>query len=429
MLFITKFALQIRSHRDPTRGLPLNALKNPPKKTGKTDRERKVLLGLVEHYIRTGKPVGSHVLKDVVFEDLSSATIRNYFAHLEEEGYLAQQHSSGGRIPTDHAFKLYAHECLLETAKEKQKFNFFKKEETRAIATLLQQSAEELATLTNTAVFLSAPRFEQDFIIGIKLVVIDADRCLCILITDFGEIRTEMLYTEHKLGTIASKRLEGYFNWRLSGQNKPEGLSKSEEELAQKLYNELMVRYIVGYSQFNEEDVYRTGFSSLLSYPEFKDPATLASGLSLFENTHGMRLLLKECSKFDQLKFWIGRDLATYSSESNLDCTVIAIPYYVNNKPIGSIGLFGPVRLPYRSLFNILRQFSEQLSKVLTNSLYKFKITLRQPKTEQIDGHPQHPQLLIHIERPLLEDNSLQKHKTMPPSNKHKTKNNPERRK
>ncbi len=79
------------------------------KRIGKQDRERKVLLGLVDYYIKTGKPVGSNTLKEVGFEELSSATIRNYFANLEEEGYLSQSHSSGGRIPTNLAYRTYAH--------------------------------------------------------------------------------------------------------------------------------------------------------------------------------------------------------------------------------------------------------------------------------------------------------------------------------
>jgi len=382
----------------------LKNLKPQIKKSGKSDRERKVLIGLVEHYILTGKPVGSNVLKEVGFEDLSSATIRNYFAHLEKEGYLSQQHSSGGRVPTDTAFKLYAHEFYESTSDSAGTLDLSFNTNTRAIATLLQKAAEELAVHANTAVFLSAPRFEQDFIVGIKLIVLDNSRCLCVLMTDFGEIKTEMLYTEQKIGMVASKHLEAYFNWRLTGQNKPEHLNKNEEELSQKLYNELIIRYIVGYSQFNEEEIYRTGFSSLLTYPEFQDPTTIASSLALFENTHGMRLLLKECIKFDKLKFWVGRDLAAYAPQTNFDCAVIAIPYYVNNKPVGSIGLFGPLRMPYRQLFDIIRQFSSKISKGLTDSLYKFKITMRQPKPESLNDKNK-PQLLAHIERPLLEDN------------------------
>ena len=84
----------------------------PIKRMGKQERERKVLLGLVEYYIQTGKPVGSNTLKEAGFEDLSSATIRNYFANLEEEGYLVQSHSSGGRIPTDLSYRTYAEHVI-----------------------------------------------------------------------------------------------------------------------------------------------------------------------------------------------------------------------------------------------------------------------------------------------------------------------------
>lgn len=404
----------------------MNALHAPQaKKSGKSDRERKVLLGLVEHYIQTGKPVGSNTLKDVGFEHLSSATIRNYFARLEEEGYLNQQHISGGRIPTDKAFRLYATECQQEKPRGKIPFQFVTHHSTRAVTSLLQEAAEELAAFSKTAIFLSAPRFEQDFIVGIKLVVVDASRCLCVLMTDFGDIRTEMLYTDHKLGAIASKRLEGYFNWRLTGQGKPDNLHKAEEELAQKLYNELLVRYIVGYTQFNEEDIYRTGFSSLLNYPEFQDSSILARSLALFENTHGMRLLLKECSKFDQMKFWIGDDLTKYSAQPNPDCSVIAIPYYVNNKPVGAVGVFGPLRLPYRTLFHTLSQFSDQISKMLTNTLYKFQITMRQPQAEGLII--KYPTLITHESRPLLEDKSA-KGKGTPHHKKTRTPHHPDRR-
>jgi heat-inducible transcriptional repressor len=129
------------------------------KKSAKTDRERQVLLGLVEHYIQTGKPVGSNTLKEVGFDNLSSATIRNYFAHLEEEGYLIQQHTSGGRIPTSKAFKLYASQYISSSFNHLKTQTFLDKEDTRAVSSFLQEAAEELASLSNTAVFLSAPRF------------------------------------------------------------------------------------------------------------------------------------------------------------------------------------------------------------------------------------------------------------------------------
>lgn len=388
----------------------MRALKPTIKKSGKYDRERKVLLGLVEHFLKTGKAVGSNTLKDVGFADLSSATIRNYFAHLEEEGYLTQQHSSGGRVPTDKAYRLYAEEIYdsASTAsspiQKHTAFNELQNNETREITAFLQRSAEKLAEISSSAVFLSAPRFEQDFIIGIKLVAIDHTRCLCVIITDFGEVLTEVLNTPHKLSNFSVKRIEDYFQWRITGIDKPDTLTKEEEEVAQGFYNEVMIRYIVGYSNFTHEDIYRTGFSKLLSYPEFQDPTLLANSLALFENTQGMRLLLKECTKHNKLKYWIGDDLLTYSPYAKPNCAVLAIPYHVNKQPVGAVGLLGPIRMPYKTLFEMLPNFSESISEALTKNLYKFKINMRQSKQEEIEHKERQLKLIAQNHQLLIED-------------------------
>jgi heat-inducible transcriptional repressor len=134
----------------------LKSLKTLPiKRFGKHDRERKVLIGLVEYFLTTGKPVGSNSLKEEGFEDLSSATIRNYFANLEEAGYLKQQHSSGGRIPTNLAYKLYANEYLDSRDIDQniqQHLEPLRWVETREIALYLQQAAEKLSQTLNTSV-------------------------------------------------------------------------------------------------------------------------------------------------------------------------------------------------------------------------------------------------------------------------------------
>ncbi len=379
-------------------------------KMGKQEREKRVLLGLVDFYIKTGKPVGSNTLKEAGFGSLSSATIRNYFAALEEDGYLSQQHASGGRIPTDKAFHLYA-----STYKDDPSppftdalddLSLLQDIETRAIAAYLQKSAEQLARVTRSAVFLSAPRFEHDFITGIKLVLVDPGRAIAIMTTDFGEIITQILHVDVKLTLFMIKRLESYFNWRLKGKEKPEAMSTQEEKLAQELYNELLVRYIVNYTNFQDNDLYRTGFSTLLAYPEYRDPTVLANTFSLFENFHGLRMLLTECEKLNTLKFWIGSELAGHAQNSNPSCSVISIPYYVNNYPAGAIGLLGPTRMPYRPLFGMLRHFSAIISKTLTNNLYKFKIALRPSKPSTFASQQSGMQLIGETHRLLLEHKS-----------------------
>lgn len=352
------------------------------KKTGKQHRERKVLLGLVEFYLKTGKPVGSNTLKEAGFDDLSSATIRNYFSKLETEGYLTQQHTSGGRIPTPLAFRIYAQEYLDSTSindEEDSQMLELRNADTKEIAAYLQKAAEKLSSMTNNAVFLSAPRFDQDFVVQLKMVAIDHNRCLCIMITDFGVIQTEVLQLKKKLSAFVIKRIESYFEWRLTGYNKPENLEPEEENLAQNLYNELMVRYIVGYSGFTDEEIYRTGFSKLLKINDFQDITVLANSLALFENAHSIRLLLKECMKLNTLKFWIGDDLISYSTGTP-NCAVVAIPYHINKQIVGAIGLLGPIRLPYKQVFGVMRSFADSISEALTRNIYKFKITFRRPE-------------------------------------------------
>lgn len=353
------------------------------KRSKKADREHKVLLGLVELYLKTGKPIGSHTLKEHGFHDLSSATIRNYFNQLEEAGYLVQQHSSAGRIPTDLAYKLYAEEYIFTGTIEKeeeQQLQQLREIETRELATYLNKALNLLSDITGYAAFLSSPRFDHDFILDLKLVSIDAHRCLCVLITDFGLIQTETLFTDKKISMFSLKRIESYFQWRLKGNSDPAPqLTEAEEKLAKGFYHEIMVRYIVNYSHFSHEDLYRTGFSKLLAFPEFNDPLILANGLSLFENPQKISKLLKDSITQDKLAFWIGTDLAPYAPAAD-HCAVITIPYRINQASVGAIGLLGPTRMPYRHLFGILQVFSAYVSESLTRSLYKFKLNYRKAK-------------------------------------------------
>ncbi|MCC5832243.1 MAG: heat-inducible transcriptional repressor HrcA [Chlamydiales bacterium] len=353
------------------------------KQSKKETRSLRVLLGLVELYLETGKPIGSNTLRDHGFQALSSATIRNYFVELEKQGFLRQPHSSGGRIPTNEAFRLYAEEALPtpELCPDvEERLQGLESAESRNLTRFLQKGAETLSEITGYAVFLSSVRFDHDFILDIKLVGIDADRLLCVMITDFGQILTEVLSINKKISSFSLKRIETQIQWRIKGGEKPDNLTEEEKVLAQTYYNEIMVRYLVRYSNFSDEDIFRTGFSTLLSYPEFNDPVALATGLSLFENPGHMRLLLGDCVRTGLLRYWVGSDLAPYAAAAE-GCSVIAVPYRVGPTIAGAIGILGPCRMPYRTLFGTMHFFSEILSKSLTKSLLKFKISFRHPRS------------------------------------------------
>lgn len=356
------------------------------KKPAKDEREMWVLLGLVELYLEMGKPIGSDTLRENGYQSLSAATIRNYFVKLEKTGYLKQQHSSGGRIPTELAYKHYIQAHLPNVGlKDKENAALRTKllRETREVAFYLQRAAETISDLTGCAVFLSSPRFDQDYLLDIKLMAIDAQRCLCVLITDFGMVHTQMLYAENGLSKANLDKIAEYLQWRINGMERPK-MGEEEEKLASQFYRELMLRHIVTYANFSAEDVYKTGFSKLLAYPDFNNATSLASGLSLFENEEDLRLLLKQTCQSGELTCLMGEDLSELSTELP-GCSLVMIPYRINQSIAGAIGLLGPLRLPYRRLFGTMRAASDAISESLTRSLYKFKITFRQPKPAQIE--------------------------------------------
>ncbi len=325
----------------------LKTLQTPAKKLPKNDREQAVLFGLIDLYIKGSKPVGSQTLQENGFDSLSSATIRNYFSKLEGLGYLMQQHTSGGRIPTAKGLRLYAdHFRDLGTLEGSQGTLLEEafKEKDKEIAALIHQAAETLSRLSKCAVFISMPRFDQDFVQNVRLLLLEPTRLLCVLVTDFGLIHTEAIYLEEAVDEAFLKQCEAYFYGRLGKGAEVHFETEEQSKVAQRLYNELMVRHVVGYLNYSSEEVLRCGVSRLLAYPEFSDATAVVSSLALLEDEEQMRALLRECNKKQSLTYWIGEEELLNAN------TVIAIPYRINQSIVGAAALLGPTRLPYREL-------------------------------------------------------------------------------
>lgn len=353
--------------------------KLPALKLHKKDREKSVLLGLVELYIKTGVPIGSNTLKMEGFEFLSSATIRNYFSKLEKMGYLKQQHLSGGRIPTSLAYREYANACLEDlkiSSHDEKIIDKYLKGNYKNLSSYLQSASELLSELSSGCVFLLFPRLEQDFIQNIKLMKLQENQLLSVVITDFGQIRTDTFLLEANLSDKDIKGLENYLLWRLSKAVKP-NISENLTKVAQKLYNEIMLRHVALYST-SKEDIYRTGLSKLLSYVEFQDPMTLAKSLALFEDLDKIKSLLNESMRINRLTAWIGQELSAFGSLA-VDCSVIVFPYKINQIPVGAIAILVPTRADYSKIFSLAQYFNVCISEALTQNIYKFKINFQEP--------------------------------------------------
>lgn len=353
------------------------------KEEKKSKRAQAVLFGLVELYLIDGKPVASNTLKELALADISSATIRNYFVELEEAGFLEQAHTSGGRIPTNKALRLYAEEALFSGKVSPEDEAFFKtllKDGSIELSSYLQKSAEGLSELTGLSVLVTSPRFDQDFMKEVRLFLLDSTRLLSVVITQFSMCYTEVLYLPKRLSSFALKRIEDYIAKKLDRIELPL-LSEEEERLALQLHQEISLRYMVRYANFATDDLVKAGFSRLLNFPEFHDPMLLGSTLSLMEHpTHIQKTLLKTM-KSDKICVEIGE-------EPNEKVSLISLSYKIQGKSVGVLTLIGPLRINYPKMFSLLTRFKELFEENICKVISQFHITFRNPETTLTHTNP-----------------------------------------
>lgn len=348
-------------------------------------REQQVLMGLVREYINTGRPVSSATLQRSGFESLSPATIRNYFAELEGQGYLAQEHSSAGRVPTAAAFRLYAEAIGAELNPPtvlSAELEELCQVELRSVSLLIQEALGWLANQTGCCVIASAPRFDSDFVQRVKLVEIDAKRVLVVLITDFGLVHSELISVPLHIRGASMRRVERAMQSRLWGQSPPEEVGAEELQLARQLYDESMMRHIARHSSFWEEDLFRAGLSQLLHFPELSSQRALSESMSLLENHQRLRHMLREAIARDRVLIWMGEELASHTSEHSA-LAFLANHYCIGSHPVGAFGVLAPMRIDYRKIIGLLQETCMAISQALTRNLLRFKIVYRQPNSAQ----------------------------------------------
>lgn len=365
------------------------------KSVGRREKERAILFKLVEYYIKTGRPVGSHTLQEETSLEMSSATIRNYFVSLEEEGYLKQQHTSGGRIPLAKAYHAYARFCLDEIQEKEPVVhsNWFHGEidsiEPTELVSSIQKIATKVAEKSGLACVMSAPRFDQDSVVNVKYIHIDASRILAVVITEFGLIHTSVLSIDGMNASIVKKAERFSHMHRFKETIEEDLFEESELPILRKIYQETMASYFIMYSSMSHEDLFKAGFSCLFSYPEFQEGALLRPALSLFENSAMLRGLLRESVRNEGLRFWIGSDLEPYCASAPVELSLISVPYYIGGKAAGALALMGPMRILYKEVFTRLQEAAMSLSSLLSKALIKHRITFRMAESTNMVVQPQ----------------------------------------
>lgn len=331
------------------------------------ERKMKILQAIIRNYLETGEPVGSRTISKYTDLNLSSATIRNEMADLEEMGLITQPHTSAGRIPTDKGYRVYVDDILQSEWKKLSSLQEVLLEKEDRLETLLQEVAELLASNTNYTSMISAPAIRGNKIKYVQLSQVDKETILAVIVTEGNIVRNALIHVDQVLSTGSLIRLNLVLNNVLCGMAAEdvtqEVISVIKDQVGE--YEEIVEQIIAASSRVLETDqvpkIYTSGTTNILRYPELAG-STVQIGelIHNFEEKKNLdRIVRESLAESDSgIQVYIGKEMP---AEELQNCSVVTATYELKEGMRGTVGVIGPKRMDYDRVFGVLRAVMTQL--------------------------------------------------------------------
>ena len=333
-------------------------------------RAQALLKTLIERYIAEGQPVGSRTLSKYSGLELSPATIRNVMSDLEEMGFIASPHTSAGRIPTPLGYRLFVDTLLTVQPLAREELS-----EMRGALhpdqpqRVLNHASQLLSELTRFAGVVVAPRRQAPRIRQIEFLNLAERRILLIIVTEEGDVQNRILFTQRSYSPAELTTAANYLNQNFAGLDFAQIRSRVHEELKQLRADmtELMSATVEAGSEAVGGDATQyviSGERNLLGVEELSsNMGRLRRLFDLFEQKTGLVQLLDISSRAEGVQVFIGGE----SGIATLDeCSVVAAPYEVDGRVVGTIGVIGPTRMAYERVIPIVDITAKLLASALS---------------------------------------------------------------
>lgn len=343
------------------------------------ERARDVLRSLIQEHVRTGKPVGSRRVARLSKEGLSAATIRNVMADLEEEDYLAQPHTSAGRVPTARGYRLYVDFLLEDRVLSDREVNQIQHslEQKRDPDELMNETSQLLSVYTDNVGFVLAPAISSSAIRHIKFVKLSQRRTLLILVTKAGLVQHRFVrlgkeYHQSELDQ-ASRFLVEHFEGRTLMEIRDELLNLMSEEKA--LYDRrLKTAVLLGSvglmdtdDKTSESEVYWGGAARVIRKPELSNLNRRTALFETFEEKSRLVRIITECVQEDASRPTVVIGLEKYIPAMR-DWALVTSPYQYNQRVVGSLGVLGPVRMEYERTISLVTAVAQLFGRLLNRN-------------------------------------------------------------
>ena len=332
-------------------------------------RARLLLKALVERYIVDGQPVGSRTLSKASGLELSPATIRNVMSDLEDMGLIVSPHTSAGRIPTARGYRLF-----VDTMLTSERDPFSVASQMARIAPdqplkVISNAAHMLSSLSQFVGVVMAPRRTSVFK-HIEFLRLSEKRFLVIIVSPDGDVQNRVIFTEADYTQSQLIEASNFLNTHYAGM--------AIEEVRERLKNEvealrseiaaLMKEAVLVSSEAIEsrDEVVVSGERNLLSVSEFSsDMGNLRKLFDLFEQKAQLMRLLDVSSRAEGVRIYIGGESQVIPYQ---ELSVVTAPYEVDGKVVGTLGVIGPMRMPYEKMIQIVDITSKLVSTALSHS-------------------------------------------------------------
>ena len=334
------------------------------------DRKKKILQAIIRNYLETGEPVGCMTISKYTDLNLSSATIRNEMADLEELGYIIQPHTSAGRIPSDKGYRFYVDAMMEDKQKEVEDMKDLLVEKEDKIESLLKQVVRVLAQNTNYATMISAPQIHRNKLKFIQLSRVDRGQILAVIVVEGNMIKNHMLQVPEGLDDETLMKLNMLLNTHLNGLPIEEiklGLIaalKQQAGIHSRIVGEVLDAVAEVIKEEEDLEIYTSGANNIFKYPELADHEKASELISAFEEKQGLSTLVQETLSDDNntgIQVYIGEEAPMKNMK---DCSVVTATYELEEGVKGTIGIIGPKRMDYDHVVDTLKNLMHQLEEL-----------------------------------------------------------------
>ncbi len=335
-----------------------------------SERKYKILEAIIRNYLGTGEPVGSRTISKYTDLNLSSATIRNEMADLEELGYILQPHTSAGRIPSDKGYRLYVDQMLADKEKEVEELKEMLLEKSDQMDRLLEQTAKALATTTEYTAMVSAPK-GGNRIKFVQLSRVDAGHMLVVVVSEGNMIKNTIIDLDSDLSDENLLKLNILLNTHLNGLAMEEinlamiTAMKQQAGVHSDIISEVIDAVAAAIKNDEELKIYTSGTHNIFKYPELSDNSKASEIITSLEEKTVLREIVTETLSGDKpesgIQVYIGEETPVAGME---DCSVVAATYELEEGMKGTIGIIGPKRMDYDKVIGTVKSMLHQLDDV-----------------------------------------------------------------